>query len=108
MITISLFKDQNHKVKGFTVEGHAGYGEHGTDIVCAAVTTVTMTTVNGLTDVVNISLTPEVREGFLSCSLPDKLSETKRREADVLLESMVLTLQNLVSQYGEYIRLQEE
>lgn len=108
MITISLFKDQNHKVKGFTVEGHAGYGEHGTDIVCAAVTTVAMTTVNGLTDVVNISLTPEVREGYLSCRLPEKLSLTERREADVLLESMVLTLQNLVSQYGEYICLREE
>ena len=108
MITISLFKDQNHKVKGFTVEGHAGYGEYGTDIVCAAVTTVAMTTVNGLTDVVKISLTPEVREGYLSCYLPEKLSDTERREADVLLESMVLTLQNLVSQYGEYIRLREE
>ncbi|MBQ4518848.1 MAG: ribosomal-processing cysteine protease Prp [Clostridia bacterium] len=108
MITISLFRNKNHNIQGFTVKGHAGFGEHGTDIVCAAVTTAAMTTVNGLTDVVHISLTPEVREGYLSCCLPEKLSEEQRREADVLLESMVLTMQNLESQYGDYIRLREE
>ena len=108
MITVSLFKNKNHSIRGFTVEGHAGYGERGSDIVCASVTTVAMTTVNGLTDVVNISLMPEVREGYLACHLPEKLSEKQRREADVLLESMVLTLQNLVSQYGDYVCLREK
>lgn len=108
MITISLFRNKHHHIQGFTVEGHAGYGEHGTDIVCAAVTTVAMTTVNGLTDVVHILLTPVVQEGYLSCQLPETLSETERREADVLLESMVLTMKNLEEQYGQYVRLLEE
>ncbi len=108
MITITLFRNKSHKVEGFTVSGHAGFGEKGTDIVCAAVTTAAMTAVNGLTDVANIPLSPEVREGYLLCKLPEMLSPEKRREADVLLESMVLTFQNLESQYGEFICLREE
>ena len=108
MITVSLFRNQSRQITGFTVSGHAGYGEKGTDIVCAAVTTAAMTAVNGLTDAAGIQLTPVVREGYLACTLPEVLSETERHDADLLLESMVLTLQNLVSQYGDYVSLCEK
>lgn len=108
MIKISLFRNKKRRLCGFTVSGHAGYGEKGTDIVCAAVTTAALTAVNGLTDVAHIDLTPEVREGYLSCQLPEELSEEERQAADLLLESMVLTFQNLVLQYGAYVTLQEE
>ena len=108
MITISFLRNESHRIQSFTVSGHAGYGTNGTDIVCAAVTTAAMTAVNGLTDVANIPLEPEVREGYLNCTLPEKLSEKQRREADVLLESMVLTFENLVLQYGDYVKLQAE
>ncbi len=108
MITINLLRNKSHSIQSFTISGHAGYGEQGTDIVCAAVTTAAMTAVNGLTDVANIPLEPEVREGYLNCTLPEKLSQKQRREADVLLESMVLTFENLVLQYGDYVKLQAE
>ncbi len=105
MITIKLTKNKESQITGFTVSGHAGYGEYGTDIVCAAVTTAAMTAVNGLTDVVGLEIMPEVREGFLSCNLPDNLSGEKRHDADVLLSSMVLSLENIAEQYGEYVRI---
>ena len=107
MITICLSKDQNQKLLGFTVSGHAGYEEKGTDIVCAAVTTAAMTAVNGLTDVANISLEPEVREGYLACTLPKNLTKAQRHDADLLLESMVLSMQNFAQQYGDYIKICE-
>ena len=89
MITIKLTKNKESQITAFTISGHAGYSEHGTDIVCAAVTVAAMTAVNGLTDVVGLKIMPEVSEGFLSCNLPDNLSEKERHDADILLDSMI-------------------
>ncbi len=108
MITISLFRNKSHKITGFTVSGHAGFGDAGTDIVCAAVTTAVMTTVNGLSDVAKIEFTPTVREGYVACALPEQLTEKERHDADLLLESLVLTLENLAEQYVAYVTLKEE
>ncbi|MBE7035218.1 MAG: ribosomal-processing cysteine protease Prp [Ruminococcaceae bacterium] len=108
MITITLFENKKSQLTGFTVCGHAGYGEHGTDIVCAAVTTAAMTAVNGLTDVVGLAPELTVEEGNLSCCLPAVLSDEKRHDADVLLSSMVLTMENLAEQYGDYVSLKKK
>ncbi|MBR5236551.1 MAG: ribosomal-processing cysteine protease Prp [Clostridia bacterium] len=108
MITISLFRNESHKITGFTVSGHAGFGDAGTDIVCAAVTTAVMTTVNGLTDVAKIELAPTVREGYVACALPKQLTEKERHDADLLLDSLVLTLENLTEQYAAFVTLKEE
>ncbi len=102
MITISLFRNKEHLVR-FTVSGHAGYAERGADIVCASVTTAAFTAVNGLVDVAKIDAEVEVREGYLACKLPETLSEKQRESADLLLESMILSFENLAEQYGEYV-----
>ena len=105
MIQVSLFRNKTKHIVRFTVEGHADYGVAGTDIVCAAVTTAAMTAVNGLTDIAKIDMVPTVREGFLDCRLPKTLTKEERSRADLLLESMVLSLQNFEEQYGAYITI---
>ncbi len=107
MININLFRNEHHNIVRFTVEGHAGYAEHGADIVCASVTTAAFTAVNGLTDILKINVMAEVLEGYLSCILPKDLSLELRKAADILLESMVLSFENLVEQYGDYVSLFE-
>lgn len=105
MIEIDLLKNKAHSITGFTVRGHAGYAESGADIVCASVTTAVLTAANGLTDVACISAEITAEEGYLSCILPQKLTEAQRRDADLLLNSMVLTLEQLTAQYGDYVEL---
>ena len=43
MIAITLGKDDGKRRLSLTVKGHAGYGERGRDIVCAAVSILTYT-----------------------------------------------------------------
>lgn len=105
MITIGLFLNEAQKIMSFTVKGHAGYAESGADIVCAAVTTAVMTAVNGLTDVARISADVSAEEGFVSCRLPETLSNAERHDADLLLDSMLLTLENLAAQYAAYVKI---
>ncbi|MBO5929658.1 MAG: ribosomal-processing cysteine protease Prp [Clostridia bacterium] len=106
MTEICVYRKGQTIVK-YTLRGHTGYAEQGEDIVCAAVSAVSMATLNGLTDVIAIPVGYEMAEGYLECILPDSLSEEERHDADVLLHTMVLSLKNLEEQYGEYITIME-
>ena len=37
MIHVAIYQNENKECVGFRTEGHAGYSEEGSDIVCAAV-----------------------------------------------------------------------
>jgi len=49
MITAS-FSEKNGKFYKFRISGHSGYAESGSDIVCAAVSSMAMLTMNNITD----------------------------------------------------------
>ncbi len=107
MITISLFRNKEQKIVQFSVSGHAGFAQSGADIVCASVTTAAFTAVNGITDVAGIKALVEVRDGYLACKLPAEMSPKERDAADLLLESMVLSLANIEEQYGSYVKISQ-
>ena len=48
MINVSLFEDSNKNVVGFEVSGHAEYADPGMDIVCSAVSALTITVINSV------------------------------------------------------------
>ena len=106
MTEICVYRKGQTIVK-YTLRGHTGFAEQGEDIVCAAVSAVSMATLNGLTDVVSIPVGYETAEGYLECILPDNLTKEQRHDADVLLYTMLLSLKNLEEQYGEYITIME-
>lgn len=47
MIKIHILK-QNNQIKEVTISGHSGYAELGKDIVCASISSIVVTTVNGI------------------------------------------------------------
>ncbi len=106
MTNICVYR-KNQDIVKYTVSGHTGYGEAGEDIVCAAVSALCQAALNGLTDVIGISAGFEVREGYLECVIPERLSEDTRRDADILLKTLLLSLKNLEEQYGDYITITE-
>ena len=44
MISVTVYKDRNNHYTGFRCDGHAGYAELGEDIVCSAVSVLTLNT----------------------------------------------------------------
>ncbi len=53
MITASFYK-KNGKFYKFRISGHSGYAESGSDIVCAAVSSMAMLTINNITDTFSV------------------------------------------------------
>ena len=47
MITVKIFK-RSDDFEGFQVSGHAGYADSGYDIICAAVSVLTLNTANSI------------------------------------------------------------
>ena len=62
MTTIVIYKN-NENFVGYECYGHSGYGEYGSDIVCAAISSVSYATLNGIEKVLNIPFGYEKNDG---------------------------------------------
>ncbi len=104
MTDIEIVK-HNGQYRGFECHGHSGYAAEGEDIVCSAVSVLTINTINSIDHFLDdeISLTTNEKEGDMQCYFCGEPSEG----AKLLMDSLVLGLESIVSQYGEqYVRLE--
>ena len=101
MITVTISRNSKG-FAGFSAEGHAGYAEEGYDIICSAVSALTVNTVNSIEAFTEDALSGEQKDGFISCRFPEGLS----REGELLMNSMVLGLTDIQKNYGkQYMKL---
>ena len=82
-----------------TIKGHSGYSTEGTDIVCAAVSTLFLTLANSISEFTNdlVSVRSEPGDGALIWR--GKISKTGR----LLLDSALLGLRDVAEQYPEHV-----
>ena len=104
MTKVFIYKNEKDQCVGFKAFGHAGYAEEGEDIVCAAISILTINTMNAIetfTDA-DISLETDEEIGFIEYKLYEPTKETS-----LLLDTMVLGLQTMADDenYAEYIDL---
>lgn len=109
MVEARILRDSGGRITGFHITGHAGAGEFGKDIVCAAVSVLAQATVNGLIGRLDLRPEVQIRNGDMECRLPPDLRPDLAERAQDLLETMVLALRSLAAQkrYQRFIRLIE-
>ena len=98
------FKDNQYT--NFTLSGHAESGPYGHDLVCSAVSALTIGTVNNLTRLADVEPEVEMNEeegGYLELTLPEISNETQLQTAQILLASLFYSLSDIEESYGEYI-----
>ncbi len=95
MVNITVFV-KNGDYAGIESKGHAGYGEEGSDIVCAAVSALMINTVNSIEKFTEDDFSGEQGDGFLSFRFTDKISEKSK----LLMDSLVLGLETIQENYG--------
>ena len=106
MTEVNIYRDKAGRIVKYKVEGHTGAGAEGNDIVCAAVSAVTQAAIVGLEEVAGIKPKIRVRNGYLECEVP-QLEGQKRERADVILETMFLSVKNLQEQHGKFLKVIE-
>lgn len=105
MINITIYQNEQDVYTGFRMEGHAGYAEHGEDIVCAAVSVLVINTINSIEAFSEDTFHASIHEendvvAFQITSDPVTAS------AKLLLRSLVLGLQGIQGEYGKrYLKM---
>ena len=104
MTTVEFF-DQDGKISGFSVSGHSGYAEEGSDIVCAAISTAVQFAETTISDVLGVPAKTKVneREAQITLTLPASYEEEDAVQA--VLTGMMLTLCELRDQYPDHIEV---
>ncbi len=106
MIIVNVKRNKQKSIVEYRVTGHANYGEYGKDVVCSAVSVLSQAVIIGLTKAVGIKPEYSIKDGDLHCIIPP-LRDQKRREADLLLDTMIYTLDSIKSSYPENISIYE-
>lgn len=110
-MTIISFYTTEAGWQGFEAVGHTNWAVHGEDVVCAAVSALTQTTVLGLTEVLGIDcqLCVEETAGALLCLLPGGLSKEQWEQAQLILKVLYSGLIAIVkeAEYRKYVSVKE-
>ncbi len=104
MTYIEIVK-HNGEYRGFECHGHSGFAEEGEDIVCSAISMLTINTINSIDHLLEdeINVTTDEAKGAMQCYFMGKPSEG----ASLLMDSMKLGLESISAQYGaQYLRLE--
>ena len=106
MVRIQVFRTQSRGYTGFRCEGHAGYADAGEDIVCSAVSAVTIGCCNAIEKLAQDTVQTQTcdEDGILAVSFPHELSH----DGELLMDAMVLTLTDIARDYSEYIEFHIE
>lgn len=102
MITIEIRKSKSGYT-GFSSKGHAGYAEEGYDIICAAVSALTVNTINSIEKLTDDAFQAEAADGMVRW----KFTELPiSKEAELLMDSLCLGLEDIQETYGKkYIKI---
>ena len=109
MTTIIFYKSDGYYY-GFEEQGHTGYGESGDDIVCSALSSMTMLIIN----TIEISYASRVEYTIdekttdirliAKSALPKYESDEKKQYAvSGLIQAYFYQLMDLIEEYGEYL-----
>ena len=106
-IAVTFYRRPDGKLVGYRAKGHSGYAEAGADIVCAAVSALTQTTLNGLKAVLKAPLKSEIDDqaAILEARLAPEATENQLRQAQLLLETLLQGLQSIEWSYPQNVRI---
>ena len=97
MIKVNI-KKENERIKEVTIKGHALYDTLGKDIVCSAVSSIVITTVNGILSIDKDSIKVD-EKGFKITILKENII------VDKLINNMISLLKELSIDYPNNINI---
>lgn len=108
MTTIVIYKN-NENFVGYECYGHSGYGEYGSDIVCAAISTLVQSTAMGIEKIVkaDCKISSNEKKGTFKLVV-SKAQEDKSKDINLLINTMKFALLDLEIQFPKNIKLEEE
>lgn len=103
MVNIKIMRSESGRIYGVTVTGHAGYATYGSDILCSAISVLTLSTINGLEQVVQAKIEQSVSEGQTYFVLTEQNDENTMAASQILLQSFSNAVYNIANENPNYV-----
>lgn len=100
MIRFIFYRTKKKTLKGFLVEGHAGFSNIGQDIVCAGVSAIVEMCCNAITDILKKKVLIECIEGRIFLKIYEE-----DISVEMFLKALEMEVILLQKQYRENISL---
>ena len=106
-MTTITFRTEGERITGFDSQGHSGYAEEGSDIVCAAVSAAVAMAEATINDVCGANAKVRVKDeqARITLTLPAVCDEEDTIQA--VLAGMLVYLCSLRDDYPDYIEVLE-
>ena len=101
------FFTEDDRITGFSISGHSGYAEAGSDIVCAAISAVVTMAEATINDVCGAKAKVRVKEEDARVTLMLPTSCDEEEAVQAVLAGMLLTLISMRDDYPDYIEVLE-
>ena len=101
------FFTEDDRITGFSVSGHSGYAEAGSDIVCAAISAVVTMAEATINDVCGAKAKVRVKEDGARVTLTLPASCDEEESVQAVLAGMMLTLCSMRDDYPDFIEVLE-
>jgi len=96
-LVTATIKKESGKYTAFICKGHSGYGVSGQDIICSAISMLTINTANSIEELTFTKINAKDCDGFISFDFPEGIDE----KATLLMDSMVLGLKTIEDTYSK-------
>ena len=105
--TVAFYRRADGALTGYRAQGHTGYAEAGQDIVCAAISALTQSTLNGLKNVLKapVMFEQDDRRAFIEAQLTPEATEEQISQAQLLLVTLLEGLQAIQRGYPRNVRI---
>ncbi len=102
MVTATVVKNSKG-YESFTCSGHAGFMKKGRDIVCSAISVLTINTANSIMTLTDSKISVNENDGFLSWTFEDVPTD----DAKLLMDSLLIGLMSIEEEYTKkYLTLE--
>jgi len=98
---------EDERITGFSVSGHSGYAEAGSDIVCAAISTAVTMAEATINEVCGAKAKVRVKEDDARVTLTLPASCDEEETVQAVLSGLLLTLISLREDYPDNIEVLE-
>lgn len=109
MINVTVTRNgSDGSIHSCRIVGHAEYDVPGKDIVCSAVSAISVGTYNAVEALLGLIMEHRMEHGLFEFTVPDGLDEQAAEKVQLIAESMVIMLQTIETNYSEYIHIIEK
>ena len=105
--TVTFFRRSDGALIGYRASGHSGYAAAGEDIVCAGISALTQSTLNGLRSVLKAPVMFDIDDqaATLQAELTPEATKEQVQQAQLLLVTLLEGLQAIERSYPRNVRI---